>query len=100
MSLTNTNAVASPSVNEYHPPPPPKRWKMSANAYNPLDEHHQSSLEDNSTSYLSDENEQTWIEADVADQGNCEALRIRRICAVVERECNCGPMRARQLRLL
>ena len=46
------------------------------------------------------ENEQTWIEADVADQGNCEALRIRRICAVVERECNCGPMRARQLRLL
>ena len=34
---------------------------MSANAYNPLDEHHQSSLEDNSTSYSSDENEQSWI---------------------------------------
>ena len=43
---------------------------MSLNTCNPLDERHQSSLEDNSTSYSSDENEQSWISWFCALKGN------------------------------
>ena len=43
---------------------------MSLNTCNPLDERHQSSLEDDSTSYSSDENEQSWISWFCALKGN------------------------------
>jgi len=43
---------------------------MSLNTCNPLDERHQSPLEDNSTSYSSDENEQSWISWFCALKGN------------------------------